>query len=304
MSSLSPNTKYTFSVCALGPRGAVSSCSSVIAQTADGQDHAPRGLTVAVLGCHELHVSWSAPAVPHGHLFTYELLLNEHVVYQGTGCKHTARHLNANTSYTCTVTAVTSRGSFQSWPVTKRTAKKEYVKTNRHAYSTKHQHLALPPIREVSEVKTKSRKSFSPYRQLPEVQLTTCHDTIFSHRKNKQLKSWKYAEKKSNVNISPMNSERTARPQHRSPDLIQTRPKISQATLLQWEADRRVLDKVRPHRISSQIAGKVRPLQPVSYNWSDLDQTKDHHRNRCKKGSRMHNSLKGRHYITSNWTKV
>lgn len=131
VSSLTPDTEYTFAVRAVGPRGTVSPCTSITARTADGQDHAPRGLAVAVLGCHELHISWSSPAVPHGHFFTYKLILNGCVVYQGTACQHVARHLHANTAHTCTVMAVTSEGSFRSSPVTKYTAKKEYAKTNR-----------------------------------------------------------------------------------------------------------------------------------------------------------------------------
>ncbi|XP_058239892.1 uncharacterized protein LOC131348736 isoform X2 [Hemibagrus wyckioides] len=74
--SLSPSTTYTISICALGPGDTSSSRCSVTIHTADGQDHAPRGLVVAVLGCHKLQIFWSAPAVPLGRLMSYELRLN------------------------------------------------------------------------------------------------------------------------------------------------------------------------------------------------------------------------------------
>ncbi|XP_053086625.1 uncharacterized protein LOC113531615 [Pangasianodon hypophthalmus] len=131
VSSLSPSTTYTISICALGPGDTSSSRCSVVIHTADGQAHAPSGLVVAVLGCHKLQIIWAAPAVPLGRLFSYELRLNGCVVYLGRECMYTARHLTANTPYTCTVTAITSRGRYQSRAVTKRTAKEECVNMNR-----------------------------------------------------------------------------------------------------------------------------------------------------------------------------
>lgn len=131
VSSLYPSTTYTISICALSPGDTSSSRCSVIIHTADGQAHAPSGLAVAVLGCHKLQIIWAAPAVPLGQLFSYELRLNGCMVYFGRDCVHTARHLTANTPYTCTVTAITSRGRYQSQAVTKRTAKDEYMNNNR-----------------------------------------------------------------------------------------------------------------------------------------------------------------------------
>lgn len=131
MSSLSPGTTYTISICALGPGHTSSSRCSVLIHTADGHDHAPGGLEVSVLGCHKLQIIWDAPAVPIGRLFSYELRLNGCVVYLGRKRMHTACHLTANTPYICTVTAVTSRGRYQSRAVTKRTTKDEYLNTNR-----------------------------------------------------------------------------------------------------------------------------------------------------------------------------
>lgn len=129
--SLSPSTTYTISICAMGPGDTSSSRCSVTIHTADGQDHAPRGLAVVVLGCYKLQIFWSAPAVPLGRLMSYELRLNGCVAYLGRECEHTARHLTTNTLYTCTVTAITSRGRYKSQAVTKRTAKNENVNINR-----------------------------------------------------------------------------------------------------------------------------------------------------------------------------
>ncbi|XP_036436094.1 uncharacterized protein LOC118814548 [Colossoma macropomum] len=180
ISSLCPSTTYTLSVCALGPGDTAGSRSSTVVQTDEGRDHAPSGLTVAVLGRHELHISWGAPAVPLGRLFNYELHLNGIVVYLGTERAHTARRLAANTAYTCTVTAITSRGRCQSRPVTKRTAKDEYLNTNRCLNSPSRQPITQPlpsppGVREVKEVKV--TKSLSPHRRLPDVQLTIHHYT-------------------------------------------------------------------------------------------------------------------------------
>ncbi|KAL7838242.1 hypothetical protein AOLI_G00266460 [Acnodon oligacanthus] len=182
ISSLCPSTTYTLSVCALGPGDTAGSRSSTIVQTDEGWHHAPSGLTVAVLGRHELHISWGSPAVPLGRLFNYELCLNGCVVYLGTERAHTARRLTASTSYTCMVTAITSRGRCQSRPVTKRTAKDEYLNTNRCLYIPGRQPITQPlpspsGVREVKEVKTKTTKSLSPHRRLPDVQLTIHHYT-------------------------------------------------------------------------------------------------------------------------------
>ncbi|CAB1318562.1 unnamed protein product, partial [Coregonus sp. 'balchen'] len=93
------------------------------------KDHAPSGLTMVVLGRHELQIMWGAPLVPLGCLFHYELRLNGHVAYLGTERAHIVRRLATNTAYTCTVTAITSKGRCQSRPITKRTACDEYPHT-------------------------------------------------------------------------------------------------------------------------------------------------------------------------------
>ncbi|XP_072549188.1 uncharacterized protein [Salminus brasiliensis] len=189
VSCLSPSTTYTLSVCALGPGDKAGPRSSIAVQTDESHDHAPSGLTVAVLGRHELHISWGAPAAPLGRLFNYELHMNGFVVYLGTERAHTARRLTANTAYTCTVTAITSRGRCQSRPVTKRTAKDGYMNINRCLYSPSRQPitqpLPTPVVREVNKVKTKARKSFSPHSRLPNVQPNVHHYTDPDLRKDR-----------------------------------------------------------------------------------------------------------------------
>lgn len=131
VSGLSPSTQYRLRVCAVGLTDITGPFAEVEVSTADVQDHAPSGLTVVVLGRHELHVSWGVPLTPLGRLFNYELRMNGDVAYLGTERVHTARRLAANTAYTCTVTAITSRGRCESRPVTKRTARDEYQHTQR-----------------------------------------------------------------------------------------------------------------------------------------------------------------------------
>ncbi|XP_022523488.2 uncharacterized protein LOC107197743 isoform X1 [Astyanax mexicanus] len=188
VSCLSPSTTYTLSVCALGPGDTAGPRSSIAVQTDECYDHAPRGLTVAVQGRHELHISWGAPVAPLGRIFNYELRLNGFVVYLGTERAHTARRLTANTAYTCTVTAITSRGRCQSRPVTKRTAKDGYMNVNRSLYSPSRQPIShplpSPPDTEVNEVKSKARKSLL-HKRPPNVQLTVPHHTDPDLRKDR-----------------------------------------------------------------------------------------------------------------------
>ncbi|XP_064165613.1 uncharacterized protein LOC135240180 [Anguilla rostrata] len=169
---LSPGTLYQLGVCAVGPGDAPGERATVDARTPECQDHAPSGLAMTVLGRHELLVSWGAPALPLGRLFNYELRLNGRVAYLGTERAYTARRLTASTAYTCTVTAITSRGRCQSRPVTKRTARDEYVHTQRCLYSPSRQldtHTPAPsrPVREVSEVREKVKRAPSPHGHRP-----------------------------------------------------------------------------------------------------------------------------------------
>lgn len=131
MSGLSPGTNYELSARSFCPGYAASARTVTKVKTADDQDHAPSALTLVVLGRHELQINWRAPAVPLGRLFKYELSLNGRVAFVGKERAHTARRLSANTAYTCVVTAVTSRGRCHSRPVIKKTARDEYLPSNR-----------------------------------------------------------------------------------------------------------------------------------------------------------------------------
>lgn len=131
VSGLAPSTQHRLRVCAVGLADITGPFAEVGVSTADALDHAPTGLTVVVLGRHELHISWGPPLAPLGRLFNYELRMNNNVAYLGTERVHTARRLAANTAYTCTVTAITSRGRCESQPVTKRTSRDEYQHTQR-----------------------------------------------------------------------------------------------------------------------------------------------------------------------------
>ncbi|XP_061118042.1 uncharacterized protein LOC133141487 [Conger conger] len=174
---LSPGTLYQLGVCAVGPGDAAGERATVDARTSECHDHAPSGLAMTVLGRHELLVSWGAPALPLGRLFNYELRLNGRVAYLGTERAYTARRLTANTAYTCTVTAITSRGRCQSRPVTKRTARDEYEHTQRCLYSPSrqlatHTPASSSPIREVTEVREKVKKSLSTHGHHPRGQMS------------------------------------------------------------------------------------------------------------------------------------
>lgn len=131
VSGLSPGTPYELSVRSLCPGHAASPRTVTEVRTADNQDHAPSAVTVVVLGRHELQINWRSPPVPLGRLFKYELSLNGCVAYVGTETAYTVRRLSANTAYTCIVTAITSKGRCHSRPVTKKTARDEYLPSNR-----------------------------------------------------------------------------------------------------------------------------------------------------------------------------
>ncbi|KAI7813022.1 hypothetical protein IRJ41_013808 [Triplophysa rosa] len=154
VSGLSPGTNYVLSARSLCPGYAASARAVTKVKTADDQDHAPSALTLVVLGRHELQINWRAPAVPLGRLFKYELSVNGCVAYVGTERVYTARRLSANTAYTCIVTAVTSRGRCHSRPVTKKTARDEYLPLNRNLSSaiTSKSSTSPPTIHKTSEV--------------------------------------------------------------------------------------------------------------------------------------------------------
>ncbi|KAE8582171.1 hypothetical protein XENTR_v10019981 [Xenopus tropicalis] len=133
---LSPGTKYMFSVCACTSTGH-SQKVPLVAKTMDNGDHAPGKLNLYVIGRSEIFITWEGPKAPLGRFFNYELCLNGKAVYLGTERSYTARRLVPNMEYTCTVCAITSEGRFESRPITKRTAKDEYVGLSRsNAYGS------------------------------------------------------------------------------------------------------------------------------------------------------------------------
>nr|XP_033818170.1 uncharacterized protein LOC117368544 [Geotrypetes seraphini] len=131
---LLPSTSYTFSIYASTSKGKGEKAFLVV-KTADTGDHAPRKLTLYVVGRSEIFITWNVPRVLLGRFFNYELCLNGKVVYLGTERSYTAKRLTANTEYTCRVSAITSEGRCESKPVTKRTAKDEYENINKGYYS-------------------------------------------------------------------------------------------------------------------------------------------------------------------------
>ncbi|XP_059850280.1 uncharacterized protein LOC132407574 isoform X1 [Hypanus sabinus] len=160
VSGLTPSKTYEFHVCACtGKRKGER--SSLHASTADPGDHAPGKLALSVLGRNEMFITWDMPEVPLGRLFNFELSMNGKVVYLGADRCFTARRLTANTEYICTVRAITSEGKCESKPVTKRTAKDEYINTTRCLYSParRSQSVASPSTREGSGLSEGLQKS-------------------------------------------------------------------------------------------------------------------------------------------------
>ncbi|XP_051516003.1 uncharacterized protein LOC127419023 [Myxocyprinus asiaticus] len=194
VSGLSPSTSYQLSVSSLGPGDTQSPRAGSEVRTADDQDHAPSSLTIAVLGRHEIQINWRAPVVPLGRLFKYELSLNGCVVYLGTERAYTARRLSANTAYTCIITAITSRGRCQSRPVTKKTARDEYMHSNRYLHSPTHQTYSKTPTpspssQERSEVRKKATNSPAILGHKPTVHSSTGQHRAFDLRKHMHRRS-------------------------------------------------------------------------------------------------------------------
>ncbi|XP_056394161.1 uncharacterized protein LOC130290486 isoform X2 [Hyla sarda] len=159
---LSPSTSYTFSVCSCNSRGH-SPRVSVVARTMDGGDHAPDRLTVCVIGRSELFITWEVPKDPIGRFFNYELSMNGKSVYLGTERSYTARRLTPSTEYVCTVCAITSKGRFESRPVTKRTARDEYSNLNKNQTGGG-RHTETSPATEATDQSEKPHRTEPPRR--------------------------------------------------------------------------------------------------------------------------------------------
>ncbi|XP_051750424.1 uncharacterized protein LOC127513015 isoform X2 [Ctenopharyngodon idella] len=338
VSGLSPATSYKLSVSSLGPGDKESPRAVTEVRTADNQDHAPSALTVVVLGRHELQINWGVPVAPLGRLFKYELNMNGCVVYMGTERAYTARRLSANTAYTCTVTAITSRGRCQSSPVTKKTARDEYLPSSRYMLSPIHQTASKcstpSSIQVMSEVKKNDTNS--PATLKSKVRPTVIQHRAFDLRKDRQrqssvqihspkeIQSSSYTSKSDRQGpavVFPVSStDRLTVPNGEHSEYIfqmQTlssipeelkhfRAKISPARLMKWSSDRKVpIDREKLPCISKQISEDVRLLQPVLFSWYNLEWTKQHqNRSQRDRIKTVQSQQRGRRYQVPSQTKL
>ncbi|XP_042580999.1 uncharacterized protein LOC109064978 isoform X2 [Cyprinus carpio] len=309
---LSPGTSYQLSVSSLGPGDTESPRAVTEVRTAEDQDHAPSAVTVVVLGRHELQINWGAPVAPLGRLFKYELSLNGCVVYLGTERSYTACRLSANTAYTCVVTAITSRGRCQSSPVTKKTARDEFLHSHRYLHSHSHQSASKhstpsSSIQVISEVKKNDTVS-------PATLNSKVHPTMIPHR---ALDLRKDRHRQTSVPKGIQPSSHTSKEHYEymfrsltisstPEDLRHFKAKISPARP-QWNSDRKVpIDREKLPGISKQISEDVRLLQPVSFSWSNLEWTKQH-QNRPQRNKailKVQCQERGRRYQISSQTKL
>ncbi|XP_067263447.1 uncharacterized protein [Chanodichthys erythropterus] len=340
VNGLSPATCYKLSVSSLGQGDAESPRAVTEVRTADDQDHAPSALTVVVLGRHKLQIKWGVPVAPLGRLFKYELNMNGCVVYMGTERAYTARSLSANTAYTCTVTAITSKGRCQSSPVTKKTARDEYLHSSRYMLSPIHQTASKrstpSSIQVMSEVKKNDTNSSLIKSK---VQPTMVQHRAIDLRKDRQrqssvqihspkeIQSSSYTSKSDRQGpdfVFPVSStdhltipngehsEYIFRMQTLSSipeDLTHFRAKISPARLMQWSSNRKVpVDREKLPCISKQISEDVKLLQPVLFSWSNLEWTKQHQnrsqRDRIKTVLKVKSQQRGRRYQVPSQTKL
>ncbi|XP_043096564.1 usherin-like isoform X2 [Puntigrus tetrazona] len=294
--SLSPGTSYRLSVSSLGPGDTESPRAVTEVKTAEDQDHAPSAVTVVVLGRHELQINWGAPVAPLGRLFRYELSLNGCVVYLGTGRSYTACRLNAYTAYTCIVTALTSRGRCQSSPVTKKTHR--YLHSHKHQSASKHSSpsSSIQVTSEIKKNETLSAATLSP-KILP-------HGAL-DHRKDRHRQtSVQICSPKGDLSSAHTSKEHSDYMFQTPEDLRHFRAKISPVRL-QWNLDRKVpIDRKKLPSINKLISEDVRPLQPVSFSWSNLEWTEQHqnrpHIDRNKTVSKVQSQQRGRrHQIPS-----
>ncbi|KXJ13636.1 Usherin [Exaiptasia diaphana] len=90
--------------------------------------HAPPKPVLQALGRHEILVQWDHPPRPLGRINSYEVKVNDMVIYSGIERSCIARFLKPNTEYVVTVSAWTSEGRCESLPAKKRTAREIYRK--------------------------------------------------------------------------------------------------------------------------------------------------------------------------------
>ncbi|KAI2664213.1 Usherin [Labeo rohita] len=287
VSCLSPGTTYQLSVSSLGPGDTESPRAVTEVRTAEDQDHAPSALAVVVLGRHELQINWGAPVAPLGRLFKYELSLNGCVVYLGTERSYTARRLSTNTSYTCVVTAITSRGRCHSSPVTKKTARDEYLHSHRYLQSPSPQTISKhftpsPSIQVISEIK--QNDTVSPATLKSKVHLTMVPHRTLDLRKDRGVIKQPPVQIHSPKGIQCSNH--TSKTDEQGPAFVFPVSSTDRLTVLNQEDSEYMFrsltmssmpchpEDLRHFRARISPAEDVRLLQPVSFNWSNLKWTK------------------------------
>ncbi|XP_066020856.1 uncharacterized protein [Pocillopora verrucosa] len=133
LSSLPPDTEFTFQVFALTSKGR-GEAAILTTATDDLASHAPPKPVVQVLGRHELMISWESPPKPLGRINSYEVRVDDVAIYNGVEKSCTAKSLKPNTEYSITVSAWCSEGRCESVPTKKRTGREVYTPTRKPLY--------------------------------------------------------------------------------------------------------------------------------------------------------------------------
>ncbi|XP_020901311.1 phosphatidylinositol phosphatase PTPRQ, partial [Exaiptasia diaphana] len=148
LSGLPADTEYTFEIYALTSKGR-GEAAILTARTDDLASHAPPKPVLQALGRHEILVQWDHPPRPLGRINSYEVKVNDMVIYSGIERSCIARFLKPNTEYVVTVSAWTSEGRCESLPAKKRTAREIYqspAKTTKqnHSKRSSNKHKTVP----------------------------------------------------------------------------------------------------------------------------------------------------------------
>ncbi|XP_029211813.2 uncharacterized protein LOC114975773 isoform X3 [Acropora millepora] len=142
LSSLPPDTEFKFQVYALTSKGR-GEPAILNSSTDDLASHAPPKPVVQVLGRHELLISWENPRRPLGRINSFEVRVNNVVVYSGVAKSCTAKGLKPSTEYTITVSAWCSEGRCESVPSKKRTAREVYTPVRKPLYPYEKKSIAV-----------------------------------------------------------------------------------------------------------------------------------------------------------------
>lgn len=143
LSSLPADTEYTFQVFALTSKGRGEPAILTTA-TDDLASHAPPKPVVQVLGRHELLITWESPPKPLGRINSFEVRVDNVVIYSGVEKSCTAKSLKPSTEYTVTVSAWCSEGRCESVPAKKRTAREVYTPTRKPLYPYEKKNVSAP----------------------------------------------------------------------------------------------------------------------------------------------------------------